>query len=81
MATLTSIGWGLITEENIRDAAIKVMTTRVIKLGMFEEHIAFDDIDYDVVGCEEHRTSNLAVAKESLVLLKNKKLLPLQKNK
>ena len=55
------------------------MTIWVIKLGMFEENIAFDDIDYDVVDCVEHRTLNLAVAKESLVLLKNEKLLPLQK--
>lgn len=69
---------GLISEENIRDAAIKVMTTRV-KLGMFETHIAFDDIAYDVVDCDKHRKMNLNVAKKSLVLLKNDNLLPLNK--
>lgn len=70
---------GLISEAHIRDAAIKVMTTRV-KLGMFEPHIAFDDIAYDVVDCDEHRKLNLDVAKKSLVLLKNNNLLPINKN-
>jgi beta-glucosidase len=68
---------GLVSESMIRDAAEKVLAIRCA-LGMFEEHIPFDDIEYTVVDCEQHRRLNLEVARKSLVLLRNDGLLPLR---
>lgn len=69
---------GLITEEDIDIAVVRLMTTR-LKLGMFEEgHLDYDNIPYDVVACDEHRNAALEAAQQSLVLLKNENnMLPL----
>ena len=48
---------GLVTEEQITEACIRVFTTRFL-LGMFDGS-EYDDIPYEVVECKEHR--NLAV--------------------
>jgi len=70
---------GLISEETIRQAAVRLFTTRFI-LGMFDE-TEFDGLTYLDVETKE----NLAVAKrasdESIVLLKNDGILPIDKNK
>ena len=70
---------GLVTEEAIRTAAVRLFTTRYI-LGMFDE-TEFDGLNYLDVETKE----NLAVAKrasdESIVLLKNDGILPIDKNK
>ncbi|SDY43454.1 beta-glucosidase [Ruminococcaceae bacterium YAD3003] len=70
---------GLVTEEDIRTAAVRLFTTRYI-LGMFDE-TEFDGLNYLDVESKE----NLAVAKraadESIVLLKNDGILPIDKNK
>jgi beta-glucosidase len=67
---------GLIQEETIRKAATRLMATR-FKLGMFDESTLYDSIPYDVVDSEEHRSFNLSLTERSVVLLKNKGLLPL----
>jgi beta-glucosidase len=57
------------------------MMTRM-KLGMFDsdENVPYSSIPYDVVDCKRHNELALEVAKDSLVLLKNKdNLLPLDK--
>ncbi|MCR5329153.1 MAG: glycoside hydrolase family 3 C-terminal domain-containing protein [Saccharofermentans sp.] len=70
---------GLVTEETIRLSAVRLFTTRFI-LGMFDE-TEFDGLNYLDVETKE----NLAVAKrasdESIVLLKNDGILPIDKNK
>ena len=74
---------GLIDEATIDKAVTRLMATR-IKLGMFDdvEKVPFNNIPISVVECEEHKALSLEVAKQSMVLLKNKdKLLPLNKNK
>lgn len=70
---------GAITEEEIRTSCERLMTTRM-KLGMFDEKTPFDNIDYTVIDCEEHRRLNLEMAEKSLVLLKNNGVLPLCKD-
>lgn len=70
---------GLVKEETIRLSAVRLFTTRFI-LGMFDE-TEFDGLNYLDVETKE----NLAVAKrasdESIVLLKNDGILPIDKNK
>ena len=71
---------GVITEEMIRTSAARLLTTRM-KLGMFDRKTPFDSIGMDVVDCPEHQELNLKMARESLVLLKNNGILPLDKKK
>ena len=70
---------GLVSEEAIRTAAVRLFTTRFI-LGMFDE-TEYDNLTYLDVETKE----NLAVAKrasdESIVLLKNDGILPIDTSK
>lgn len=75
---LKALEEGKIKEEDIRTSCERLMRTRM-KLGMFDEKTPFDEIDYTVIDCEEHRKLNLEVAEKSLVLLKNNGILPLGK--
>lgn len=75
---LAALKEGLISEEDIRRSAIRLMTTRM-KLGMFDKETPFDQIPYDVIDCEEHQKLNEEVTRKSLVLLKNNGILPLDK--
>ena len=70
---------GLVSEETVTEAAIRLYTTRFL-LGMFDE-TAYDQIPYTVVECEEHLALSRKAAEESFVLLKNDGLLPLDKQK
>ncbi|MGN0746253.1 MAG: glycoside hydrolase family 3 C-terminal domain-containing protein [Aristaeellaceae bacterium] len=70
---------GLVTEEDIRTAAIHLFTTRYL-LGIMEGS-AFDDIPYSVVECREHLAKAHQASLESCVLLKNNGLLPLDTKK
>lgn len=71
---------GLITEDDIRKSAVRVMTTRY-KLGIMGEGSEFDAIPFDVIDCTEHQKLNIQAARESCVLLKNNGLLPLDRSK
>ncbi len=77
---LDALQEGLITEEEIRSAAVQVFTTR-FRLGMFDEDCPFDRIPYSVVNCAEHRELALEAARKSVVLLKNDGILPLKKER
>ncbi len=66
---------GLVTEQTITDAAVRLFTTRFL-LGMFGGS-EYDAIPYSVVQCEEHLRLAEKAAAESFVLLKNDGLLPL----
>ncbi|MBR5252960.1 MAG: glycoside hydrolase family 3 C-terminal domain-containing protein [Clostridia bacterium] len=66
----------LITEEQLTEAAVKVMSIRV-QLGEFEEERPYTDIPFSKVECEEHRELNLEASRQCMVLLKNDGILPL----
>lgn len=70
---------GLIDEETITEAAVKLFTARY-RLGMFADDCEYDNIPYSVVDSSLHRKLNLKMAHESIVLLKNNGILPLNKS-
>ena len=69
---------GLVTEEEITKAAERTFTTRYL-LGLFDGS-EYDNIPYEKVECEEHLEVAQQIAKESIVLLKNNGILPLDVN-
>ena len=71
---------GLISEEDIRKACIKLMRTKV-RLGMFDGGTEYDGLDYSIVSCREHVEYALKCAERSMVMLKNNGILPLDRNK
>jgi beta-glucosidase len=70
---------GLITEEQITTSCERLFTTRFL-LGMFDK-TEYDNIPFTVVECDEHQKVAHRAAAESVVLLKNDGLLPLDKKK
>ncbi len=72
-----ALAQGLITEEEIRAAAVQVLAIRC-RLGEFEEERPYSDIPLSVLASPEHAALNRRAARESLVLLKNENdFLPL----
>lgn len=70
---------GILDEKYIDRACIRLFTTRFL-LGLFDE-TELDSIPYTVVECKEHIDLAHKATKESLVLLKNNGILPLNKEK
>ncbi|CCZ63002.1 glycoside hydrolase family 3 N-terminal domain-containing protein [Hungatella hathewayi] len=68
---------GLVTEEQITEAAERLFTTRYL-LGIMDGS-PYDSIPYDVVESREHIELALDAAAKSAVLLKNDGILPLKK--
>ena len=71
---------GLVTEEDIDRALQHVMMTRM-RLGMFDKKTEYDEIPYEANDTREHHEAALKAAEESIVLLKNDGILPLDKEK
>lgn len=71
---------GYINEEQI-DIAVKRLFKARMLLGEFDpdENIPFTSIPEDKLDCEEHRQLALEVARQTMVLLKNDNILPLNK--
>lgn len=69
---------GLLTEEDINRGVTHVMKTRM-RLGMFDKKTEYDDISYEENDTREHHEKALKAAEESMVLLKNDNILPLDK--
>lgn len=77
---LGGLAEGLITEEEIRKSAVRLFTTR-FALGMFDEHCEYNRIPYTVVNQKSSREAAGKAAEESMVLLKNDGILPLNRDK
>ncbi len=73
---LDAVEQGLVQESQVRQAAAVLMTTRM-KLGMFDRETPFDHLGLADVDTPENRAVNEEMARQSLVLLKNDGLLPL----
>ncbi len=73
---LKALEQGLVTEEEITEAAVRAFTTRYL-LGLFDGS-KYDDIPYEKVECEAHLEVAQQLTRESVVLLKNDGVLPLQ---
>ena len=70
---------GLVSEEQITEAATRLFTTRYL-LGIMGEGSEFDGIPYEKVCCKEHIKLAEEVSRRACVLLKNDGLLPLKKD-
>lgn len=78
---LQALAQGFITEDDLAEAATRLLTTRIL-LGEFEETDPFAGVGFDAVDCPEHQALNLAMAREAMVLLKNEGgFLPLSPEK
>ena len=71
---------GLVTEEEIRAAAVRVFTTR-FRLGMFADDCEYDALGQMDVDTAENRRASYEASLKSAVLLKNDGLLPLDRSK
>ncbi|MCK5128593.1 MAG: glycoside hydrolase family 3 C-terminal domain-containing protein [Clostridiales bacterium] len=72
---------GHITEDEIDIAIFRAMLARM-KLGMFDppKDVPYASIPFETNDCEKHHELSKKMAKESLVLLKNDGILPLDKS-
>lgn len=70
---------GMLPKAHIRRSAIRLFTTRYL-LGMFDK-TEYDAVPYEAVECKAHLALASRAARESIVLLKNKGILPLNKDK
>jgi len=73
---------GLITETEIDQALSRVLAAR-FRLGLFDPShlVPYAQIPFEKNDCAEHQTLALRTARESIVLLKNDGLLPLDRKK
>ena len=73
---------GMVSDEDLDMAAGRVLTARM-KLGLFDssDRNPYKSISPDVIGCGKHQDLALQMARESMVLLKNSGILPLDKKK
>lgn len=79
---LDAVRDGLVSEERLDEALVNLFATRM-KLGVFDkaEDNPYNKIPYSVVDSKPMQQLNLTVAKRCLTLLKNSKILPLDKEK
>jgi beta-glucosidase len=73
---------GLVTEQDIKNAAFHVLRAR-FKLGIFDDFslVPYNKIPASMVGDKKHQELALETARQSIVLLKNKGILPLNPKK
>jgi beta-glucosidase len=79
---VSAVRAGLIAESEI-DIAVKRLFTARVRLGMFDppDQVPFSRIAMTENHSEEHQALSLRAARESIVLLKNDGVLPLQQGK
>ncbi|MDR1689332.1 MAG: glycoside hydrolase family 3 C-terminal domain-containing protein [Clostridiales bacterium] len=68
---------GLVTEDDIRNAAVVLFTTRY-KLGLFDENCEYNSIPYTANDTAENNEVSYKTSRNSIVLLKNNGILPLK---
>lgn len=76
---MKAYGQGMVTEEDITRAAERLFTTRFL-LGLFDE-TEFDRIGFEKIECKEHLQLADRTTAESVVLLKNTGVLPLDRSR
>lgn len=69
---------GLLTEQELDRNVLRVLTAK-FRLGLFDAPFCDPDTADSLVRCDAHRALALEAARESIVLLKNDGVLPLQK--
>ncbi len=69
---------GLLREEKLDESLVRLFEIRM-RLGMFDdfEDVPYNKIGFDVVNSKEHADHALLMAQQSMVLLKNDGILPL----
>ena len=77
---LAAVEQGLVTEAEL-DVCVERLLRARMRLGMFDltQRVAHAQIPYEINDCDEHRRLALQVARESMVLLENRGVLPLSK--
>ncbi len=73
----SAVALELISEETITTAVERLFEAR-FRLGMFDDDCEYDNIPFEVMECKKHEETNLKMAQESIVLLKNNGILPLK---
>jgi beta-glucosidase len=71
---------GRIPEKRIDESVLRILTVK-FRLGLFENPYADEKESMKIRLCEEHRATALEAARNSIVLLKNNGLLPLEPGK
>ena len=74
---LDAVAEGILDEKYIDRSCIRLFTTRFL-LGLFDK-TELDDIPYSKVECKEHIDLSHRATRESVVMLKNNGILPLDK--
>ncbi|MDR1570699.1 MAG: glycoside hydrolase family 3 C-terminal domain-containing protein [Oscillospiraceae bacterium] len=79
---LEAVKQGLIEEETITRSAYRLLLARM-KLGMFDEpaNQPYANLSYELLDSEAHHQKSLEMARDSIVLLKNDGILPLDAGK
>ena len=79
---LEAVKQGLVSEETVSRSAYRLLLAR-FKLGLFDptEAQPYAHLPYALNDCDAHHQKSLAMARDTLVLLKNDGLLPLSKDK
>ena len=72
---------GYLTEEDIDTVVRRTLKIR-FRVGHFDGEVRdpYDGITKDIISCQKHKDATLKATKESLVLLKNTGILPIDKN-
>ena len=73
---LEALQEGLVTEDQITTACIRLFTTRYL-LGLFADDCEYDNIPVTETDTDEHAALALEAAEKSMVLLENDGILPL----
>ena len=73
---LAALQEGLVSEEEITEAAVRLFTTRFM-LGLFADDCEFDAIPYTACDTEENNALALEAAEKCMTLVKNDGALPL----
>ena len=77
-AIIASVEEGKLSINRINDACRKILTAK-FKLGLFENRFVDLEKKEELIFTEEHKATALESARKGIVLLKNNRILPLQK--